>query len=326
MKIGLGWWLVRNFALAASLGVAFPVWAVPAWARKTGLPCASCHFGGTSRLNAVGRNFQIRGHRLPGDPGPGNGKGLNVMGHLSLKLRYRDSDAPGAASDPAFIREVFSLFAGGPLTPGLSYFSQYDVGEKSGRSPGKSWFREANVQYNSSLEGGNYGWARVGQITPYAIYAAGGSGRATLSHPRVISDALAPGHPYAPRHRLFGASAGYVTDNGFRMEGGVLKGDSGGGGRFLTIEKDMDETGSGVGVYGYRGRSKFSGALSWEDRYTRLGLLGQFVQEVFKISGAWFTGQSRLFDGASPPQRVLSGGSAEPAACSNRVRPLRSNG
>jgi hypothetical protein len=62
--------ILAAIAAALFLGQA-PAKAIPAWVRKTGLECSSCHFGGTSRLTALGRDFQIRGHRLRGDQGIG---------------------------------------------------------------------------------------------------------------------------------------------------------------------------------------------------------------------------------------------------------------
>src|SRR6185295_4071303 len=98
----------------------------------------------------------------------------------------------------------------------------------------------------------------------------------SISRPRLVNDKLAGFIP-ALQHRTFGVAGGYADGRGGRVEAAIA-GDSGDGdpsavlsqpGAFLTIEKDIDTWGSGVGAYLETGYVAEDGP-----HYTQTGLLG----------------------------------------------------
>jgi hypothetical protein len=101
--------------------------AVPAFARKTGMPCVSCHFGGTNRLTKTGLDFLVRGHRMKDDEGiKDGGKDLNLMHYLSFASKVRFT-ANNAAPYNSFDVESLSIYSGGPLSgtkPGTSAYQR----------------------------------------------------------------------------------------------------------------------------------------------------------------------------------------------------------
>lgn len=246
----------------------------------------------------MGREFQIRGHRLPTDAS--DAPWLLLMDYLSFSAKARfTSDGDGSSVRP----QAFGVYLGGPLTKDVSGFVQYDPYDR-GAGP-KSQFGEAYVQYNAASDDDSYGWIRTGRITPYLIYAASGGGRVTLSRPRVIDQPLGGGNQYSPRRRGEGVSAGYAGKSGLRVEAGVVSGSglANLSDVFVTVEQHLDRFGSGIGLYGYGGRAAISAVMgpsalpAWQDRFVQWGLLGQYQREDVAISGAVFQSTNRRFDG-----------------------------
>lgn len=97
----------KRFILLAAIFVAYitpqQVNAVPAFARQTGMACASCHFQHFPTLNAFGRAFKEMGYTL----GPDNHKiegddlSLPVTLNASLlaKIRYQKTNGSTAETD-----------------------------------------------------------------------------------------------------------------------------------------------------------------------------------------------------------------------------------
>lgn len=311
--------------LAVPLFTATAAQAVPAFARKTGLECNSCHFGGTNRLTQLGRDFLLRGHRLKSDEGikKSSEKGIVLSDYMSLAAKFRYTANNGEPST-AFDQESFSIYTGGPLMGKFSYFVEYYFHERGGFTNAtgtststtdyRSKLADAYLHYNTNPQGEQYLWARAGQIYPYAIYNASSGGRTTISRPFVINNNAGGGNLYTPRDRAYGVSLGYVLTTNFRVEAGVVN--SGGTNArpnfeennnfkdaFLTVEKDFDEYGSGIGVYGYTGKFLVPAVTGppavpqWEDSFSRVGVLGQFVREDFEVSGAYFSGQHKVLAG-----------------------------
>lgn len=288
-----------------------PARAVPAWARKTGLACSACHFGGSSRLNRMGREFQIRGHRLSADASDAAQK-PRLTDYVSLSTKLR---ATITEEDSSLHAQALALYAGGPLSRQLSAFFQYDLYDRGASA--KSQPGEAYMQYNTRPGGDSYGWLRAGRLYPYLIYSASGGGRVPLSRPRVIEQPLGGGNQYAPRSKQEGVSTGYVGGNGLWTEVGIVSGSglTALSDVFATVEKHLDPFGSGVGIYGYAGRSTIAAAPplpAWQDRFAQWGLLGQYQRENVQISGAVFRSTARRFGGED--RRHPTGFYAE-AAC-----------
>jgi hypothetical protein len=248
--------------------------------------CSSCHIGGTSRLTAFGRDFQIRGHRTKFEEKFLNWSTLADYVTVSAKLRYNGT---AAADQSPLNMQDSSLFTGGALTRSLSYYAEYSLFARN-TAPASTRFADAYLQYTGGAGADRYWYARTGRLYPFAIYAADAGGRPTVSRPRLIGDKLAGFIP-SLQARVFGVSGGYADGRGGRVEAAVT-GDSGGSsggdasslvrrpGAFLTLEKDFDAWGSGVSAYQESGYVTEGGA-----RFRQSGLLGRFVRERFTITG-----------------------------------------
>ncbi len=306
--------ILCGFVAAASSALA-----VPAFGRKTGLDCTSCHFGGSNRLTRMGLDFLVRGHRMKDDQGIAKGdKSLNVLDYMSFSSKVRYT-ANNSSPYTAFDVESFSIYTGGPLSGGFSYFVEYYLHErgKAASSTGgqvdtatRSKLADAYLQWNSAPQGDAYYYVRAGQIYPYAVYVNGSGGRLSISRPTVIDGDLGGGNLYTPRDRAYGLSAGYANGNGYRMEAGIVN--SGGTNKranlaeqntfkdlFLTVEKDLTSELT-FGLYGYNGRINIPAAGSipqWEDRFTRYGVFSRYETESLALSAAYFGGQNQVYGG-----------------------------
>jgi hypothetical protein len=321
-------------ALGSLLAVISPSEAVPAWTRKTGLDCNSCHFGGTNRLTKLGYAFLVRGHRLKGDEGikKEDYKSLNLLEYASLanKVRYTANNADPST---AFDVEAFSLYTGGPLSKNLSYFVEYYFHETGGFSnpagtststtTNRSKLADAYLKYSSdpTSETGHW-YARAGNLYPYLIYKASSGGRLSVNRPLIINAQPGAGNLYTARDRAYGVSAGWVSEaTGLRLEAAMLN-SAGTNARpllqeknnskdiYVTLEKDLDNQGSFVGLYAYNGRflvPSGSAGLSggrvfinnWEDRFNRIGLLAAVQRENWVVSGGLFRGEHQLPDASN---------------------------
>lgn len=303
--------LFRLFSIVCLIAIialqSTEVQAVPAWARRTGLPCASCHVGGTSRLNAAGLDFQLRGHRLPLEEQVRPWQDLMDYTTLSAKVRHNGA---GSGRPASLDMQSWGAFSGGPLSSRLSYFAEYSLYERSFTSRTSPGFQDVYLQYTDTpTSDKGYRWVRAGRLYPFAVYAAGAGGRSTLSRPRALSDRLGGFLPDLTR-RSFGVSGGY-DKGGWRGEGGVVSAEAYDNGTpslrrgdlFLTMEKNLDGAGSELGVYRYEGWQPGSGIYNDQSRprFRHSGILGRYVREAFLLGGAYIAGEGK--DGAGVKRR-----------------------
>src|SRR5215831_18257670 len=97
MKTGLRWGYI--FVFAAIITGAPNAYAVPSFARQTGLPCSSCHTT-IPELTPFGRLFKLNGYTISSltqitDTGGGNKSGLNLASFLPLSAFVQISDTEG---------------------------------------------------------------------------------------------------------------------------------------------------------------------------------------------------------------------------------------
>jgi len=268
--------------------------AVPMWARKTGMPCSSCHVGGSSRLTAFGHDFQIRGHRTKFEEKFLNWKTLEDYVTVSAKLRYSgDATSKTNAQSPLNMQDS-SLYTGGALSRAWSYYAEYNLYTRNG-APSDTRFADAYLQYTGGAGADHFWYMRTGRLYPFTIYAADAGGRPSISRPRLVSDNLAGFIP-ALEDRMFGVSSGISDSRGGRVEVAVTNGSSDGEpsgmasqpGGYLTLEKDFDLYGSGVGAYFESGHVSDGG-----ESFTQTGLLGRFVQDRFSLTGGFGVAAAR---------------------------------
>ncbi|MHB9025232.1 MAG: hypothetical protein ACYC7E_13860 [Armatimonadota bacterium] len=301
-------------AISVLFFAAAPSLAVPAFTRKVGVSCDSCHFGGTNRLTKMGEDFLIRGHRTADDEGawakPDDIKWANYLS-LSSKVRLFVNTDKDIAT--AFDVESLSIYTGGALTKNYSYFVEHYLHER-GKASGnngsevstatRSKLADAFLQYTTDPSKSTFSYLRAGQIYPFLIYTASSGGRVTISRPRAINNNVAGGNLYTPRDRSYGVSAGYVFGESLKFEAGILN--SGGTNArnnleevnnfkdlFLTVEKEFDQYGSGIGAYAYSGKFRVLPTTTpiVEENFSRIGVVGQIVRDQFELSGGYFVGE-----------------------------------
>ncbi|MEP0767254.1 MAG: hypothetical protein HRF45_12030 [Fimbriimonadia bacterium] len=296
-----------------------PANAIPAWARRYDMDCSSCHFGSTYRLTKVGKDFWLRGHRTKDDAGIQDLGDVQIAKYTSFTSKFRFYADKDAEPSTKFDVESLSIYSGGPIADNFSYFFEiylHERGKEASSTGGQTdtavreKLAEAYLLYNSDPAGDGFWFARAGQISSRLIHQASTGARTSLSRPRIINDNVGGGNLYTPRDRAYGISAGLVTPDAFIAEFGIVNG-GGGNARpnqpemnnfkdlFASFEKEFDDYGSSVGVYGYTGKYPISGTPAWEDGFLRYGVLASFVRENFEISGAWMRGENDLQAGGT---------------------------
>lgn len=112
-------------------------WALPSFARQTGMPCSICHvqaFG--PNLTAIGRNFKLNGYT---QTSPDREKLIPLAGMIRGSFTHTNNGQPGGAADRfgpnnnATIDEA-SIFYAGRITSKIGAFVQgtYDGVDNSG--------------------------------------------------------------------------------------------------------------------------------------------------------------------------------------------------
>jgi hypothetical protein len=212
-------------------------------------------------------------------------------------------------SATAFDVEALSIYTGGPINKNFSYFVEHYLHERGGggTSNTRSKLADAYLKYSTDPAAPQHAYVRAGQIYPYLIYMASSGGRVSINRPLVINNNIGQGNNYTPRDRAYGLSGGWISDEtGLRFEAGVLNGAGGNAvpnqperdnhkDIYVTVDKDLDEYGSNIGLYGYSGQMAATAKLDGvdttiEDSYTRYGVVGAFERENYVLSAAYMTG------------------------------------
>lgn len=90
----------RKLLLAGlvAMTIASSAYAIPAFARQTGMACLACHFQHFPSLNEVGRSFKAGGYTMSGAQGLIDGEGLSLAevlnAGITTKIRYQKSNGP----------------------------------------------------------------------------------------------------------------------------------------------------------------------------------------------------------------------------------------
>ncbi len=123
-------------AAALFLAGAPRVWAIPSFARQTGLPCSRCHTT-FPELTEFGREFKLNGYTLSGKhrkkitaPSAKNKSGLWINNNLPISVMFQLADTlvaktqPGTQNGSVEFPQQMSLFLAGEVTPHLGTFLQ----------------------------------------------------------------------------------------------------------------------------------------------------------------------------------------------------------
>lgn len=317
--------MLRNkttwIGLVMAIVVAVPATtqAIPAWARKYKMDCASCHFGGSNKLTYTGVKFQRRGYVMPSDEPQKDIDEINLANYMSMagKVRFEAE----ADADPAtkFDVEALSLYSGGPMYDKFSYFFEiylHERGKDTSSTGGqidtatRSKLAEAYAQYTSNPMGDEYYFARAGSYTPRLLYSASTGGRLSVNRPLIWNDNVGGGNLYTPRDRFYGATIGYSGGKGLFAEAGLTNG-GGGNARpnqpefntakdlFGSIGYTVDDNGSSIGLYGYKGFYPITAPTAYTDEFSRVAVMAELMRDNFVLSGAYSWGTNKNANGTS---------------------------
>ena len=285
--------------------LAAPAQAIPAWSRRYKEPktdCLSCHTWGSWKLNKRGQDFMRYGHHFEGDKE--EGLGLSEYVSLASKIRF----IGGNLKLESFHQEAFSIYAGGTLGKGFSFFIEGYFHDNTGRNTGASDFgdfgrtklAESVLQYTNGGEE-RYFTARVGQILPQLLHINGMGARTSAVRANLWTrSSINPGNAYQPFSRQYGLDVAYhaFASNAVvglvNGTGTLLNVDDNNQHKdvYLSLDHTFDKWGSNLGVLYYDGKYPVGeGASAYSDRFHRWYALGDFSRTHFNAKAAFVTGR-----------------------------------
>ncbi len=169
--------------LASFLGSVTSVSAMPMFARKYGVNCATCH-SSPPKLNETGYKFRVAGFRFPGEEA--SDKKFNPLDYSSvrLQLRYDASRTEAGTSTTDSFRFRVQAVEAYPLTGtwGKHFSTNFKVSWISG--DGAASIENAYVRYTRTTKAKITYNLRAGIFHPYDGYEASDS-PATISRPLI---------------------------------------------------------------------------------------------------------------------------------------------
>jgi hypothetical protein len=291
IKIVLGI-IIISFIVSLTLKDAF---AIASWARKYGADCTMCHWN-VNKLNKTGQDFLRRGHMMANEEA-GKFK-LSDYASLTAKVRFNAEDSKLAS----FEQHAFSLYTGGALDKGFSYFAEMYFHENSGSNSGTSDFSdygrsklaEAFIQYTYGGEE-TYFTTRFGQILSQLLYIHGTGGRLGKDRSMILTSGIG-NNPYRPFQRNYGIELSQRVQS-FNASLGVINGTGASPFNvvdnnpfkdiYFTADYEFDANGSIFGVYGYNGQYPMSG---WDDNYWQAGPMFNYLTDKFIVTGVLLSG------------------------------------
>lgn len=292
------------FLLVGFFFVSNNAYSISAFARKYKVDCSSCHTGGTWKLNKYGQDFFRYGHMNEGEKVEGT-----LFDYFSLAYKWRYLG--GNTKLETFEDHAMSIYTGGPLGKGWSYFSEFYLHENSGLTGkdsketdfgdyGRSKLAESYIQYtNGSME--KYFSIRFGNIAPQLLHIHGLGARVEQSRNYVMSGAKVGSNPFTIFARQAGIDFTYHI-NEFTTAIGIVNG-TGYGGQFnmvdnnqykdtyFTLDYNFSNEGSKIGLYYYNGKYPLT---DYEDKFKRFGVVGNFSIKHFSFIGAYINGENTV--------------------------------
>jgi hypothetical protein len=232
---------------------------------------------------------------------------LSDYASLTAKVRFNAQDSKLSS----FEQHAFSLYTGGALDKGFSYFAEMYFHENSGSNSGTSDFSdygrsklaEAFIQYTYGGED-VYSTVRFGQILSQLLYIHGTGGRLGQDRSSILKNSIGS-NPYKPFQRNYGIELSQKL-NSLNASVGVVNGT--GGTLFntldnnsfkdiyATVDYEFDSNGSVIGVYGYNGQYPMSG---FDDNFYQFGPMFNFLSDKLTVSGVYLQGmntKNKAFD------------------------------
>jgi hypothetical protein len=301
--------LTGILALAGTIGVSMRhtgiAEATPAYARRYGLECTSCHSPNPPRLNNVGMVFRRSGFRLPDADESGKlelkavaasgiGDAMAVAGQIDG--HHDQVVEPGASRSGYQLSEVELIMGtavGERYSTQVLYIPYNDAGE--------SELENAEFQVNLGKPEGQF-IVRGGLMQPL-VWQKAGHGSMSMSSPLILDEgAPAPIGSFAGPglgRMLAGIEAGYMLTslkqghlmssmvsvaalNGFTAGGDAAREHSGDGQDVLVQATQLFGSRNTVNAFYYDGHTVLSQGFvtpgdSLRDRYTRMGLTGNYA-------------------------------------------------
>ncbi|MFI4920574.1 MAG: cytochrome C [Gammaproteobacteria bacterium] len=133
--------LLRATILLAALCMTQQAWAVPSFARQTGLACNACHTI-APQLNAFGRFFKLHGYVLGSDKLSGGTSQLSIdkfpplsammiISDTQTSKAQPDSTVAGAQNGSVGFPQQLSMFYAGAIAEHMGAFSQFTYAQPS---------------------------------------------------------------------------------------------------------------------------------------------------------------------------------------------------
>ena len=124
------------------LSITIKSWAIPSFARQTGMSCNTCHTI-FPELNAFGRQFKLNGYTLVGIPtvlaqSDSETTILSLVktspfsAMMQASYTYKSKEQPGTLNGNFSFPQQLSLFIAGALTPKMGAFMQITYNDQSG--------------------------------------------------------------------------------------------------------------------------------------------------------------------------------------------------
>jgi hypothetical protein len=277
-----------------------PARAIPAFARREGVPCQMCHFR-EPELNAEGRAYLLRGFRLApsgaaaASPAPtaqeerplGTPGSLDVGHYVSVFGSHSFTAARHEAS--AFDAGEVDLFIAGPANPQWSVemnpvFDIQNGGADVGQAYGQFITRQAK-QFAS---------VRAGQISPFAIHYNQGDMRMPLTPPASLDASGDTGYGWAPSTPIRGVELSAVSLPGWNVTLGAgqpkvdAPPDVADFKRhtdvYASAETNLGSSGNSLTAYGYLGHAWLSPEAT-NSQFHRLGLFANLYLGAHRLDG-----------------------------------------
>ena len=254
-------------------------WAIPAWSRKYGTDCSTCHRPNVPRLNVEGHTFRKLGFRFPDEIGKKpNYKEIGEYLSMRIRFRYEHQDADDADTRSRFNLNDATFFYAGPVTENLTGFVEMEWADTDEieLNAYMSWLFGTADRYLSVRGGQMHTLARVGWAgfdRPSGISTTGVLGGDLTDSPvpfAISQDQQGVELAFGPNRdaRVIAQAL-----NGINFEGSGNEGSDDDTDKdiLLAYEHILDKNGSGFTLFGYRG--------VWHQDPVDLGLTPETVQD-----------------------------------------------
>ena len=314
--------------LAITAIVPATTFAIPAWSRQAGASCTACHATPTMQLNKTGLAFLKNGHRA--EALKVSSEDMKWDHYFSLVWKGRaysdqlDSAKTGLANTQKpkseFEQHSFSIYTGGALAERFSYFTELYLSENTGATSGanvvqsdasRKKLAEAFLQYNHPLGDDTFLAIRAGEILPEILHVFGVGARSAEQRAIVLNEALAGNsNTYRPFSRQQGVDF-KLNNKHYELATGILNGSDTSTTNSIDADSNkdvylsglynLDENESAIGAFYYKGKfsnytvkQDFSTALLYKNDFYRAGLLGRYIQDKWRVVGAYFMGDETI--------------------------------